>query len=846
MKTTKTNRIAGKTAVGFLMVFLIILALTAKPVAADTVSNESTVDFVLVVDCSGSMSINDPNGLTAVAAKKFIDKLPTDKVRLSIIAMGDDYEEKAYPIGQADPNSAGRVQEVFALQDIADQAAKNQASAIVGDITKQMGAYTPLGYALQAASEILESGKASKGNAAIILISDGQVDGETDYGSDKKEFKSIDVATSMAADSEWPIYCMELNYKKENKKGDGLPGVAYHQMRENIPAKTGTKPIELTSADEAEKAFDEIIKRFFGEGVKIETGDGNVNEPFTFTVEEFTAETTVTVTCDTGKIVNMELSHGGKTETYQVENGSQNLTDRIIHVEKTFLTIKMVTPDEGEWTLAVYGPENAKFDWTAISIREMDLQLSSPDTGGKVSVTKGTTVNFTAGFAYKGKAYNFEKFYKNHPAKFCVEGGETVQMKANGAGYEASYKFNKEGSYRVYAIVEDSLFRGGSKKSGVLTYYVDNNATVAKGTIPDQEATVRGRTAPIDLSQYFDSQDGDKLTYTLVKDRTSDYTGDISKDGELVLTAGEQSKTFSVGVEAGDGTDGDRVLQEFTFNVINQPLELIGEDVVNIDLIVDAETASGFILNLAKAEGGGSGCEFKWEDYFMDPDGTKPIVRVFENTDSGIERDEREDGMSLNAEKACTAEYNIIAIDGNDLKTQKLLTINVHASSATAAAVDKVKIPLTILLVILVALIALLVVMLGGRKIYGNWDVSTSAGDSEEDRVLGELKSGKKAHVRVDFILRDLRMETGLGKVELAAGVTTSGKVFLTKFDELDNVEIDGTDVEDLKKEKKISIRPGSTIVLTKEGFSVTLERVTLWGSKGRRDDNQYEEEDYG
>ena len=229
---------------------------------------------MLVVDCSGSMSINDPNGLTAEAAKMFINKLPTDKVRLSIVAMGDDYKEKAYPIGQADPNSAGRVQEVFALQDIADQAAKDQASAIVDDITKQMGAYTPLGYALQAASEILESGKASKGNAAIILISDGQVDGETDYGSDKKEFKSIDVATGLAADSEWPIYCMELNYKKENKKGDGLPGIAYHQMRENIPAKTGTKPIELTSTTEAENAFDDIIKRFFGEGVQLNYAPG--------------------------------------------------------------------------------------------------------------------------------------------------------------------------------------------------------------------------------------------------------------------------------------------------------------------------------------------------------------------------------------------------------------------------------------------------------------------------------------------------------------------------------------------------------------------------------------------
>ena len=826
MKFANPNRIAVRKAVGFLIIFLILLTSAAKDVVADTVTNENTVDFVLVVDCSGSMSINDPNRLTAQAAKMFINKLPTDKVRLSIVAMGDDYKDKAYPIGQGDPNSARRVQEVFTLQDIAEQNNKDRALTTVDQITKQMGAYTPLGYALQAAAEILEGGKAAKGNAAIILISDGQVDGETDYGSDRKEFKSIDTATALAADSEWPIYCMELNYRKENKKGDGLPGVAYHQMRENIPSKTGTKPIELTSSNQAESAFDEIIKRFFGEGVDWQEGSGNVNKPFDFTVEEFTAETTVTVTCDTSKITNMELAHDGKIESYQTNSGSQNLADRVIHVENTFLTIKMITPGEGKWTLTVYGPENAAFDWTAISIREMDLQLSSPDTGGKVSVTKGTTVNFAAEFAYKGKPYNIEKFYKNHPAKFCVVGGDTVQMQANGAGYTASYKFDKEGSFQVYAIVEDSLFRGGSKKSGILTYYVDNRETLAKGTIPNQEAAVRAGTSPVDLTDYFDSQDGDKITYTLVKDRKADYTGDISKDGKLVLTAGERSGEFTVGVEAGDGTAGDKVLQEFTFNVINQPVELIGDEVIDVDLVVDADSASSFILNMAKAEGKSSSCEFKWDDYFVDPDGTKPIVMVYENTASGIVRDEHEDGMTLTADTACTAEYNIIAIDGNDKKTQKMLTLNVHAESAAAAAVDRMKIPLAIIIAILAAMIAFLIMTFGGRKIYGKWNVSTSLGDKEDDCKLGTLKKGKKSHVRVDLILQDLGMQDGLGKVELSAGSRMSGKVFLTKFDGLDNVEVDGVDVEDLKKDKKIPIRSGYMVVLRKDEFKVSLERI--------------------
>ena len=197
LNTIKKN---GKRILAVLIAAVLLTAGPVVPLHADTVKDDTTIDFVLVLDCSGTMRDNDPERWTEAAAKEFVNILGTENVRLAVIAMGHDYGNDAYPVGQSDNWSRNRVKVAFPLQNIGGSGEKSEAKEIIHDVTNQESGktMTPIGYALQAAYEILEEGEAADDNAAVILLSDGQVDGQTDYveRGNTKDFKSIDDAVT--------------------------------------------------------------------------------------------------------------------------------------------------------------------------------------------------------------------------------------------------------------------------------------------------------------------------------------------------------------------------------------------------------------------------------------------------------------------------------------------------------------------------------------------------------------------------------------------------------------------------------------------------------------------------
>ena len=172
------NRIRknGKRVLVFLIAALLLTMIPAVPLHADTVKDDTTIDFVLVLDCSGTMRDNDPEHWTEAAAKQFVNILGTENVRLAVIAMGHDYGNDAYPVGQSDPQSRNRVKVAFPLTKIGDNEQKKEAKDIIHEVTSDetRGTMTPIGYALQAAYEILDEGEAADGQAAVIVRNGGR------------------------------------------------------------------------------------------------------------------------------------------------------------------------------------------------------------------------------------------------------------------------------------------------------------------------------------------------------------------------------------------------------------------------------------------------------------------------------------------------------------------------------------------------------------------------------------------------------------------------------------------------------------------------------------------------
>ena len=808
-----------------IIAMLVIISTLGRGVYAETAKDSTYVDFVLVLDCSESMFDNDVEGWTAQAAEDFVNLIGTENVRLAVIAMGHDYGSDAYPVGQSDKYSRNKVKVAFPLTDATDEAREEAAKAI-REVTSQKMApgesetMTPIGYALQAAMEVLENGNSADKNAAIILLSDGQVDGQTDYveKGNKKDFKSINEACDIAAEHEWPIYCMELNYNNENREGDGQPGVGYHQMRKNIPSKTGTEPFEVKSAEKAKEKLLEIYNKFFN-NIETESGTTNVPAKVPFTVGEMTAEQTILLRGDVNKLDSIGLisPDGTKTETYKSSQGSVREKLRKIIFDDKSVLVKMVMPQEGEWILDLQGSGGVTLEYDSVSLKQMSLILSSDKDGDSDNVS-GEPISFKAYFEYADIRYESADFFEKYPAVLHI-GDQTVNMDGSSNGYEASYQFRTMGSYPTYAQVEAPFFKNGYIKSGEITFNVENTQTKAKGEVPEQTCGVNESTTPLDLSKYFDAGDDDDLTYDIKKSSRDDFEYDLSDD-ILVLKANNKSKVYKLTAIATDNSGEKGAEQQIVFRVTNKPLELLKSNEEQIELVAGAKSLPGIVLKLAKADRDSDTAVINWSEYFNDPDGAKPEIRVLEDSNDGVvDLKENEDGIEITALKAGKAEYTIVAIDGNADDLSQFVLLDIVSEKPGKGL-------LVLLVVALIGIGGGLFLVFGGRKIYGTWDINCN-GMMESDINISSYKHGKGSTVEVNSILSDLGMDGGFSKACLKAGDQFGKKVFVRNFANMDSVLYNDIEVEDFRKKKEIEIKRGASLTLIKSDNTVTFTRVS-------------------
>lgn len=795
---------------GILSLLSIALIGTACPVFAAPVSvstgakaDDSTVDFVLLLDCSGTMNENDKEGWTASATKAFVDFIGEDNTRLSVITFGPDYSnENAYPVGMPDPDARNRVKEAFPLQDVT-AAGKKEAKKAIDTETAKSGAWTPLGYALQAACDVLKKGDSADNRAAIVLLSDGYVEGQLDYvdKKTKKDYKSVDKACKTAAEHGWPIYGMELNYQK---KGEGK-----HIMREVLPGTYGnttTSAYEVQSASKATAKLEEIYSSYFNTELQPIT-DGK------FKVEEMTAEETLVLSGEVSKITSLELvSPSNKSEVYKYGDGDVNTDERIVTFTENSATVKMIMPEEGEWTLKIDGREQVTLDLeiNAISLKEMNLVLTTNDAKDGDSLQYGQEVNFESYFEYHGIRYESDSFYSKYPAALTVSGKKTT-MNSSANGYTGSCRFEGKGSFVVQSVVESNIFREGKRESGSFTFNVDNDITQPNGEVPEQVCGIGETTAAINLNDFF--KDADPLTFTAKKKtQLDDYSLNLQSNGTMTLTAGNTSDTFEILAYANDGSGEDDAVQKITFRVTNNPIVLLGDDIIELEMTKgDTE-------------------EIVFSDYFIDPDGTEPDVRiVVEEIDEGIVLDDSADGLlSVSCEKSGNAKLTIVGIDGNTDSAMQFVLVNVSGMSALAGFVHKFTWLIILLAVILIAGLVFLILMMTGKKIFGTWDI-TLGGEYKDNIVLSNFKSGKKASVRVDRILQDLDLDGDFPKVTMVAGTRFNKAVFFKELSSMDEVYVDGEPIEDFgKKNFSKEIRVNHNIELHKDGVVLTFDRISM------------------
>lgn len=837
----------GKRLVSMLLLFALLLTPLMKIEAAESASDDTTVDFILVLDCSGSMDASDPKGLSISAAKMFADMIPMENARIGVVGFGGNWGEQTY-VYEKDKDTTTFTAIAFPLSDVESSKNKEQVKAAIDDAAAKRAdknTNTNMGYALQAATEMLRNGNSEKGEACIVLMSDGRMTANKAADSaeeaeeqnidlywinkDVRTSRCLEAALEDLAENDWPVYCLELAFDLNSGKTHWTVPTGQYQMQ-HIAEATGGEKVTAESSTEVKNCFSDIFAKFYD--VNMQTGNAVIKDgtaSLEFTVEEMIAEMNITVTgTEMDKVTAIELTDAqGNSKTYKK---SAETDSRIITFEDdNYAMIKLLQPAAGTWSVTAYGTDGIEIELMAIPMLEVNFCLNTSADLSQV-FQKGSKIDFTAYFMYNDQSVSSETFYKENTACLeIIETGDKFDMVGGNDNYTGSITLNNSGTYTVHAYVESGRFRNGRKETGEFTVTVENLPCEATGTMEDLTMGF-GAKQEIDCTQYFTNPDDDELQYKVEVDQTSGITGTVEND-VLTLTTGIKAGDYEVRVLVNDGAMESDIEQSFTVHLVNQPLTEKGSGKITKTISYNVAGVPGFLKKLFRMD-----VEevetIDANDYFEDPDGIAPILAIKElPEDSPIVVEQGEQGiLNVSGKSKGEVTFKLTATDASDESVSFEKEVTVKSVSAGSYIWGNIW---GLVLLAVIALVIIIIVLVGlfvGRRIYGVWK-GIVEGEEKGPIGVGKMGHGKKS----TCTLKDLLYDLGFGadtisntQIVLKADNNISKKVKIVGLENAATVTWRGVTYGALTGKKISSVKLGKRdhIDIEIDNVQITLERL--------------------
>lgn len=543
-----------KKLLAFLLAaFLLTSAMPMTVQAAEGTANESVVDYVLVVDTSGSTSYTDEQKLCEEAARMFVNMVPLDRARVAVIAFGNEDRKNMYVFSGEYSGKVAHakrdkylVHQLVELQPTPDGASKEKIKTKVDTLSNLAAAAekndeaskTPIGLAVMAALDILHKNNATDGNACIVLMTDGRItshdnyiiDGNLLYNPTSNEYGA---AVNIASSHDWPIYSIELNDDGENTNNSDA-----RKRLEAIAKKTGaTRDLNgdgsisqdekgtcvVNDMDDVLHTLMSIIARFTDGTTTYIIPDENGIATHDFTIADMTSEKTIIVQSAVLKKVELLDEDGRVVETF---DESEDLDDRVVIRDHNHLCVKLICPQSGDYTLKVYGDAFAGVYVLEDSTFGMTLELHARKHLTDVVLAKNEEIPFEAYFTYKDIPFRNNEFYLNSANAVlevvnnetgAVEWENEMEADYNGYFFRLPVSEMSEGAFTARVVLVDALFDGVPQVSnGVLFATKEQDTEIKDGIsrVPDLNIKV-GDSFWIRLSDYFNNPDGSSVEYVL-------------------------------------------------------------------------------------------------------------------------------------------------------------------------------------------------------------------------------------------------------------------------------------------------------------------------------------------
>ncbi len=411
----------------------LVLCLTQLPstmfaASATTSPNNSTtsVDAVLVLDASNSMKSSDPQQLGSEAMKLFIDMLPSQGDRVGIVSYTDRIErEKA----------------LTAIQSADD---KTELKSFIDGLTR--GAYTDISVGMKEAVTILQDNAQQGHEPMIVLFADGNNQLNSNSGrSNSQADTDLNTAVEQAKKDGYPVYTIGLN----------ADGKLNQEALKKIADDTGGKSFVTTSAEELPEILSEIfaahqevnvvpVDSITGNGqfqdVKIHIPNANVKE------------------------ANISIMSSEAVEVKLVDPSGNAVTvpsDKVsMSTSKSYSLVKLLSPEQGDWTLQVKGVDQDKIDINLVFNYNLELALDPIPTK---AYSKGDKIDIVSYLTSGGQKLTDNSQASSMKAVLNVTDVDTgttsqVPLTTDGSEFKGTFEVPDNHVYQLVARAEEQSF----------------------------------------------------------------------------------------------------------------------------------------------------------------------------------------------------------------------------------------------------------------------------------------------------------------------------------------------------------------------------------------------------
>ena len=725
-----------------LAVCMLVAMLPVGVSAEGSVSNAETLDFVLVLDCSGTMNQNDPNGLALTACKMFVDMLPVDNARIGVVALGYTDNTRGYDYSsdyKVEYNNR-MIHNIVPLASTEKDAEKDNFKRAISDVGKKDGQQTPIAHGLAAAVDILTQNNASDDNACIILLSDGvMISGNADESN-----RLLDQSTAVAKTHGWPMFCIELDYYKRNLRGLG-EGVHANELLDKICMESGAGAKGRMRVDTPA----DIVSAFWGIFARFMQGDNPVVEPVqtdgkgvakkTFEIHELASETNIIVYG--GGIEKLELVYKEDNNTkYEIVGDRDFGNIKATYEPGAYYCVKMILPSAGNWEVLAYGDPDAEILINESPIYEADLKmLAKPSREGILH--RDDTIAIDAYLSYRDQPMVPRDFYKEAKAQLEIFGSDkekpvkVFDLEGTENGYQHDLKVGDvpSGKFSVRVVVKHNKFRNGQQESGMTAFESENlNIAVINTETTAMKTYINSEFDALDVNEIFQNPDGDEIIYEL-SSRLAKFDYELSETGFLTIKSGFVPGVHSVELLARDADMETPVSHVLSLEVVDRPMKQSKIKTVKVftDRYGFQKDAPGeVVLDL--------------NEYFSDPDGVE-IAYTVQNEENEYYA-VKQDGSVLHLEALAEGEATFL-VTASDKVSELTAEIEVVSKSGKAEFWAKNWIWFALTGGLIALIIIIIIFISKNTKVKGTWDITFEEFGNEavaEVVSIGVLSVGRK------------------------------------------------------------------------------------------------------